>query len=94
MIYVVDLTIETAEPITREILIAVAAIGEHAVGREGERRLETTVSVDSETASSAIDRARGLLEVSGEIIAAEVVTEAEADRRFTEPRFTTAQPHA
>lgn len=87
MIYVVDLTIETAEPITADMLEAVSSVGGNAAGTVGERRLETTLSVDVEQPSAAIAMALRSIGEPGEIIAAEVMTEAQADRRLAEPAF-------
>lgn len=91
LIYVVDLTIETAEPITTDMLESAASIGGNAAGTAGQNRLETILSVEAEKLSTAIDEAFRLLEIAGSIIAAEVMTEAEADRRLAEsPSFEMA----
>lgn len=91
MLYVVDLTIETAEPITVETMEAAAGLAGAAAGSVGERRLEVILSVEASSAAAAIDRAGDMiardLAIAGDLLAAEAMTEAEADRRLDEPAF-------
>ena len=86
--YTVDLTIETAEPLTTEALFAVAAIGGAAGGNVGEHRLRHHPHGRGDrpfpgAIASAIDR----LPVRGTVVAVEATTTAEADRRLAEPPF-------
>lgn len=90
-IYVVDLTIATAEPITPDLLDAAASLGGGAAGTVGERRLQTILSVDADTAAAAIEQALDLLGLGASILAVAVMTEAEADRRLGDaPPFRAA----
>lgn len=86
-VYSVDLTINTAVPVSIDILEAVAAIGGAAAGHVGEHRLETTLTIEAGDPAAAIARAMETVAVSGEIAAAEAVTEAEADARLMRPAF-------
>lgn len=57
----------------------------------GERRLQTILSVDADTAAAAIEQALDLLGLGASILAVAVMTEAEADRRLGEaPPFRAA----
>lgn len=80
-----DITVETSEPITAEMLESVASIGGNAAGTVGRHRLETILSIDADKPSAAIDGAFRRLRMAGSIIAVDVMMEAEADRRLAEP---------
>ena len=85
--YRVDLTIETTSPITMDILEDVAFVGGAASGNPGDRRLGTILTVEAGNPGEAITRAVEALPISGFIVAAEVMTVEEADRRLEEPSF-------
>jgi hypothetical protein len=88
--YSVTLVWETAEPVTAESLFEVAAVG-GAAGGLGTTRIDTTLSAEADTPEAAIAAARQRLAAAGvavgPVIAAEVMPEAEADRRLAEPAF-------
>lgn len=88
--YTVDIAIHTARPLTEDALFDVAAIGGVSVGTPGDRRLETTLTVDAvdmpAAAAAAIARVTGL--VPGDPISVEVMTTAEQDRRLANPAPT------
>ena len=85
--YTVDIAIHTARPLTEDALFDVAAIGGVSVGTPGDRRLETTLTVEavdmSAAAAAAIAKVTGL--VPGDPLSVEVMTTAEQDRRLAEP---------
>jgi hypothetical protein len=85
--YSVTITIETAEPITIELLESVASIGGAAGGNVGEYRLDTTLTVEADSAADAVAAAVARLALPGSVIAAETMTAEEADRRLAEPAF-------
>jgi hypothetical protein len=85
--YSVHLTIEAAGPLTLDDLFEIASVGGAASGAAGEHRFSTTLTVDADAPGDAIARATEALPVSGSVIAAEVMTTEEADRRLAEPAF-------
>lgn len=89
MEYAVDITVQTRRPLTLETLEAVAAIGGPAAGNVGERRLETTLTVSASNPPEAAARAIEIVtaEAPGKVIAIEVMTTEEQDRRLAEPAF-------
>lgn len=86
MQYTVDLAIRTRRPLTESALFAVAELGGAAVGRPGGRQLETTLTVAATGARKAAERASDLVleRVAGTVVAVEVMTTTEADRRLAE----------
>lgn len=85
MDYTVELTLHTERAVTKKMLFDVAAIGGAAVGKG--RHLETTLSVtDVDDWLTAADRAIKVIgeHVSGTILAVDVMTTDEADRRLNE----------
>lgn len=89
MLYVVELAVETADPLTIEALEAVAEVAGAAAGLAGSHRLDVMLSVEAGRLAEATDRAIDMtLDVlAGKVLAAEAMTEAEADRRLAEPAF-------
>jgi hypothetical protein len=85
--YVVDVVFDTVEPLTVEEVERVAAFGGAAGGNPGDHRLDTGLSIDADSPSAAIERAIATLAVRGTLVAAEVMTVEEADRRLAEPAF-------
>lgn len=87
MQYTVEITLHTRKPLAEDALFAVAELGGVAVGQPGGRHLETTVTVDAEDWITAADRAINRIGeriVGAKIIAVDVMTTAEADRRSKE----------
>lgn len=82
--FTVSVTIEAKSALTERKLFAVAAIGGSASGNAGERLVETTLTVTAETLFKAISIGADqiLAIVPGVVIAAEVMTTEEADRRL------------
>ena len=84
--YIAELTLQTHRKLTEATLMDVAEIGGVAVGRPGEKRLETTLSVGAadtvEAARAAIDRITQV--TPGRVLAIDVMTPAEQDRRLEE----------
>ena len=64
-----------------------AFVGGAASGNPGDRRLGTILTVEAGNPGEAITRAVEALPISGFIVAAEVMTVEEADRRLEEPSF-------
>lgn len=89
MEYAVEITVQTRRPLTIEALEAVAAIGGAASGNVGERRLETTLTVSASDPPVAATRAIEIVTstVPGKVVAIEVMTTEEQDRRLAEPAF-------
>lgn len=86
MDYAVEITLHTKRALTEDALFAVAEIGGAAVGQPGGRHLETTLTVSAEDWLAAADKAIKLVgeRVTGKIIAVDIMTTAEADRRSKE----------
>lgn len=84
MQYSVDVTLQTDQPLTEANLLEVAELGGVAVGRPGDRRLETTLTVEAADAVVAGRRAaeRVCQRVAGVILAVDAMTAAEADGRL------------
>lgn len=84
--YTVEITLQTKRALTEDALFAVAELGGVAVGLPGSRQVETTLTVAAEEVSAAADLAirRVLERVPGKVIAVDVMTTAEADRRSKE----------
>lgn len=89
MKYTADLIIETKAPLTEETLEAVAEIGGSAGGSVGERRLDTGLTVSAKNMPEAAARAIEIITAvaPGKILAVEVMTPEEEDRRLAEPAF-------
>lgn len=89
MLWTVNLTITTNDPLTIEQLEAVAELTGAADGTPGDRTLGTTITVDAPdmpaAAATALEWVRDL--APGDPVALEVLTVDEADRRLTEPAF-------
>lgn len=86
MDYTVEITLHTARPVTKKMLFDVAAFGGVAVGKLAGRHLETTLTVTADDWLTAADQAIKIIgdRVSGTIVAVDVMTTAEADRRLEE----------
>lgn len=86
MDYTVELTIETRRPLTEDALIDVAEVGGAATGRAGEKRLETILTVRAVNVREAAEQAIEAISarVPGRVIAIDVMTTDEADRRLAE----------
>lgn len=89
MDWTVYVEIETEGPIDEAALWALAELGGSATGAAGDRRLS---AITTETApdgaralTQALDRVRAVIPVT--LVAAEITTTAEADRRLAEPAF-------
>ena len=82
MKYSVEIAVQTLTPLTLEQLENVAAIGGAASGTPGQRRIETTLTIEAETipraAESAIERVAAV--VPGDVIACEIMTIEVADQ--------------
>lgn len=87
MDYTVEITLHTKRALTKDALFAVAELGGVAVGRPGGRHLETTLTIDADdwltAADTAINRI-GERIAEAKIVAVDVMTTAEADRRSKE----------
>lgn len=87
MEYTVEITLRTARPLTQAMLTSIAGIGGAAAGMPGGREVETILTVKATSLTEAIGR--GVAEiiacVPGEIVAAEAMMTAEADRRAEMP---------
>lgn len=86
MEYTVEITLRARRPLTEDALFALAEIGGVAVGRPGERHLETTFTVDAANAPEAAYESIPMVtgRVPGIVLAVEVLTTEEADRRLAE----------
>jgi hypothetical protein len=86
MEYSVELILQTRRPITKGALIKIAEVGGVAVGRPGERHLETTLTAEADNVEQAAKQAIALVtgRITGIVVAVEVMTTAEADRRLAE----------
>lgn len=89
MEYTVDIAVHARRPLTIEMLETVAAIGGAASGHVGGRRLETTLTVSARNPPEGAARAIEIVtsKVPGKVIAIEVMTTEEQDRRLAEPPF-------
>ena len=83
MEYMVELTIETDAAISDAVLEGVAAIGGGAGGTVGQRRLVTVLTVRAASIAEAVEKGSAtiLARAPGTVIAADVSTTEEADRR-------------
>lgn len=86
MKYTVNITLHTKRALTEKALIDLAEIGGVAEGRPGERRVETTLTVEAPNVRQAADRAieRVTERVAGTVVAFFVMTIEEADRRLAD----------
>lgn len=89
MEFVAEIVIETESPLTVETLEAVAEISGAAGGRPGEHRLDTSMTVDAESIPQAAARAVEMIiaRAPGRVVALEILTPEEQDRRLAEPPF-------
>jgi hypothetical protein len=86
MDYTVELILEARDPLTEDALLEVAEVGGAASGRPGETRLSTVLTVRAEDVGEAGAAAIETVtrRVAGRVIAIEVMTTEEADRRLAE----------
>lgn len=86
MKHTVDITLHSKRRLTEKALFAVAEIGGVAVGAPGSRRLETTLTVTADDVHEAAARAIDAIteRVAGDVLAVEVMTTAEHDRRLAD----------
>ena len=86
MDYTVELTIEARRPLTEDALFDVAEVGGASTGRPGETRLETILTMRAGDVREAAEKAIQAItaRVAGRVIAVEVMTTEEADRRLVE----------
>lgn len=83
----VELTMKPAQPLTVDALLEIAAIGGVASGTPGGDRFGTTLTVEAASPAEAVGSAVSRMPIAGEVLAAEVMTIEEADRRLVEPAF-------
>jgi hypothetical protein len=81
-----EVTIKTSRAITEDDLFELAEVGGVAVGRVGEFVLETTLTVAGRDVHEATQKAvKSVLDrVKGTVVAVEIMTTDEADRRLAE----------
>lgn len=86
MDYTVEVTLRTQRALTEDALVDVAGLGGVAVGKPGGHYLETTLSVRADDVRRAADLAIAQIaeQIAGTVVAVEVMTTAEADRRSAE----------
>lgn len=89
MDHTTEITIHTEEPLTENQLTDVAEVGGAASGEAGGRSLSTTLTVTAGSIPAAAQIAIDIIMAlaPGEVIAIEVMTTVEADRRLDEPPF-------
>jgi hypothetical protein len=89
MEFTVEIVVHARAPLTRAALEELAAIGGAAAGHPGGRRAEATFTVKAGGHAAAVQLAidKVTAVVPGEVLAIEVMTTEEADRRLEEPPF-------
>jgi len=87
MEYMVSIDLEAREAIDQDNLDRIAELGGAAAGRPGERRVGATMTVvaDNTTEAAAVGAVRLHEILVGEVVAVEVLTADEADRRLARP---------
>lgn len=92
--YTVEIAARTAEPLTEEVLERFAELGGVAVGNVGEHRVEITMTIAANEFPNAmlqaIARVRDV--APHELIAVDVMTTEEADRRLAAPQTHVVVP--
>lgn len=83
MQYTVEVTLRARAPLTEEDLFSIAEMGGVAVGRPGERHLETAMTIQAARPEEAarIASQRVTERIAGTVVALEAMTVEEADRR-------------
>lgn len=89
MDWTVHIEIDTDAPINDDELWALAEIGGSVTGTVGDRRLGITATEPGPDGDKALTQAMSRVQVviRYELVAAEVLSVAEADRRLSEPAF-------
>jgi hypothetical protein len=89
MIYIVEIVLNTRDPLTMEKLEEVAAIGGSAGGTPGQNVVDTGLTVRAKTPPDAAARAIEIVTgvVPGRVESIEIMTEEEQDRRLAGPPF-------
>lgn len=83
----VSIDLEAREPVDEDDLDRIAELGGAAAGRPGERRFGATMTVVADNIPEATAVGAGRLHeiLAGEVVAVEVLTADEADRRLARP---------
>lgn len=82
----IEIAVHARRPLSEATLALVAQLGGAAAGTVGERRLETTLTVEAPGFGEAIERAIASVteRCAGRVLAIEAMTTSEADRRLRE----------
>lgn len=86
MEYTVSIAVDAQRPLTMKRLEAIAAIGGHAAGKVGKKRVETTLTIEAKDMPDAAALAATQVQdlVAGDVASVEVMTLEEHDRRLAE----------